>query len=256
MTQRLSFDCMDSAGDCQICVPGLDFHNTVHMRNLVMHLQCELERHRHYAANQVCDGVTDFLRMLRSEFMRIQERYSNRMEEEEEVASAIHQVDAVIDQLQVIRREFRPAVLDEFGLVRAVESEVLRLCENAAIKSRICIKDQNLAFNDNFETTLFRVVEEALANIEKHASASEVVFAYGISDDSDLIIELRDNGKGIPNEKLYDPLSVGLISMREQMAIVGGKIDVVPMAEAGTLVFISIPKAVWTAQIRYIDKTN
>lgn len=182
MTQRLSVERQDTAGDCQINVPGFHLHNALHMRNLVLRLQDELEWHRNYAANQVCDGIIDFLGMLFYEFAHVKSRFPNERDLQAHLSLILDLVGAVISQISGMRGEFRPAVLDKSGLVKVIESEISRVCEKADIESQIYITDRNLNFNKDFEVALFRVVEQVLSNIEKRSNASEVVFAYGVSD--------------------------------------------------------------------------
>jgi len=104
------------------------------------------------------------------------------------------------------------------------------------------LPQDDIAFDQERATAIFRIFQETLTNIARHADASEVEARLD-SKDSGLTLEVRDNGKGIPKEKLQSGKSLGILGMRERALLLGGDLTITGAPGNGTTVRVRIPAA-------------
>ncbi|MEN6617797.1 MAG: PAS domain S-box protein [Syntrophorhabdus sp.] len=151
--------------------------------------------------------------------------------------------DIIDDTIRLVRRisaELRPGILDDLGLIAAMEWQLVDFKKRTDI---IC--DFSSAFDDagldrDLSTVLFRVFQETLTNIIRHAQATRV--SIEIYDDNDYVtLIVEDNGKGISEDEVSDPKSLGLIGIRERVYIFGGDVQFSGNRNAGTRVVVKIP---------------
>ncbi len=152
---------------------------------------------------------------------------------------AVGHVEREIENLRAIITELRPAALDELGLVPAIEALVARVSavEGLEIECRVDVPSQGRRIGADLETTVYRLVQEALTNVAKHAGAAHVRVAVETADGR-LAVEISDDGGG------FDPAATtngfGLAGMRERVGLSGGQLSVRPSA-AGTTVRAELP---------------
>ena len=104
----------------------------------------------------------------------------------------------------------------------------------------LSLPEDEIKLDAEKSTAVFRIFQEALTNVLRHASASWISAALKISDDI-LVLEINDNGIGISSEKLKDPRSLGIIGMKERALILGGEVSIEGIQDKGTRVRIEIP---------------
>ncbi|MFC1998300.1 ATP-binding protein [Chloroflexota bacterium] len=149
----------------------------------------------------------------------------------------------ILDELQRLVHELRPAMLDDLGLVPAIESLVENTLEPAGIKTIFKTTGAKRRLPAQLETTLFRVMQEAVSNIAKHAKAKkvniEVRFKKGLVE-----VLIADNGKGFDVKKAMDFASgirgYGLLNMRERILDLGDSFNVNSDGKSGTTIEINI----------------
>jgi signal transduction histidine kinase/ligand-binding sensor domain-containing protein len=147
-------------------------------------------------------------------------------------------VDAIIKVVRNIVSSLRPSALD-MGIVSALEWLVEEFTGHTGILCSLDVREENIALDDKRATTIFRIVQESLTNIGRHAQASQV----GIRLETEAryyLLEVRDNGKG------FDPAtrkkkSFGLIGIRERAFMLGGEVDIFSAPGVGTTIRVSIP---------------
>jgi Signal transduction histidine kinase len=150
-------------------------------------------------------------------------------------------VDESLDSVRRISHELRPAMLDDLGLEAAIEwqMEEFRL-HNTACLCYLKLNAGNIGLNQQRDTAVFRILQEALTNISRHAQASRVnVGLY--TRNSELILEIYDNGIGISEEKISSSKSLGMIGMRERAGALGGYIDISGLTGGGTRLTLTVP---------------
>jgi PAS domain S-box-containing protein len=144
----------------------------------------------------------------------------------ERFAVATGLVDATIDSVRRIASELRPAGLDDLGLVAALEMQVQQFQRATGVTCRLdVLLDDGYHLPGEQSSNLFRIVQEALTNVSRHARATVVNIVLE-ERDGELTLEIRDNGVGIPPAALTSPTALGLIGIRERAALVGGTVEI------------------------------
>ncbi|MFO7572627.1 MAG: GAF domain-containing sensor histidine kinase [Gaiellaceae bacterium] len=151
--------------------------------------------------------------------------------------------EIVVSTLQSVRRlavELRPAALDDFGLAPALERlvDTYRAQSSLEIDLEVGIGEERLP--SEIETTLYRIVQEALTNVTKHASAGRVSILLGRKDGA-VIVVIEDDGVGFAVERSGDGGGLGLTGMRERLAVVGGRFRIETAPGRGTTLAAEVP---------------
>ena len=155
------------------------------------------------------------------------------------IDGALEQITTAIGDLRSLITELRPAALDELGLQPALESLVARYVGQADLEVELTVDLSGTRQRPEIESTVYRLAQEALTNVAKHAGASHV--ALTVSDaDGGIALTVRDDGAG------FDPRQrssgFGLLGMRERLALVNGTLDVESEPGSGTLLCAAIPR--------------
>jgi two-component system, NarL family, sensor histidine kinase UhpB len=150
--------------------------------------------------------------------------------------------DATLASVQRIAAELRPGVLDNLGLATAIKHEAARFQERTGMICRLRLPDHALALTSHTATAVFRIFQETLTNVARHSGASEVGIELRL-DGAEVVLEVRDNGRGVSEAELASPRSLGLLGMKERAARAGGGVNVAPAANGGTTVILRLPAA-------------
>ncbi|MCW3066240.1 MAG: sensor histidine kinase [Solirubrobacterales bacterium] len=157
------------------------------------------------------------------------------------VRETVEQIDHQIDGLRTLITELRPAALDELGLAPAIETLTARMAEvNGFEAKREVALGDGRRLSAELETTGYRIVQEALTNVAKHAGAKHVNVVVGLAGD-ELVVEVTDDGRGFGVESPTE--GFGLSGMRERVALAGGTLSV-DSTDAGTRVAARLPVVV------------
>jgi signal transduction histidine kinase len=158
---------------------------------------------------------------------------------------AVDQIAEEIEKLQSLIAELRPAALDDLGLAPALESllERVRAVHGLTVNAAIDLDDEAggqpaTRLMPEIESTAYRLVQEALTNVAKHAQA-ETAEVFVKESGEELSIEVRDDGRGFDPRARSD--GFGLVGMRERVDLVGGEISIESESGAGTLVSAKVP---------------
>jgi signal transduction histidine kinase len=149
------------------------------------------------------------------------------------VTESLRAIEKTIEQVQTLAFELRPSTLDEFGLVGALRLLVSRHSERALVRASFTATSDDARAPIEIETACFRIVQEALSNIARHARARHVEVTL-MTEDNSLEVTVRDDGVGFNVERPRNGL--GLMGMDERAALVGGSVDIESGAGAGTTV--------------------
>ena len=150
-------------------------------------------------------------------------------------------LDTIVVAVQRIASELRPSLLDDLGLIAAVESDARLFEERTGIECDLSLPDE-IDLDPARAAAIYRIIQEALTNVARHANASRVEVRMRPRP-SDLLVDIRDDGRGITGSELSAPSSIGLIGMRERAALVGGTVAVEGIPGRGTIVSVCIPLA-------------
>jgi signal transduction histidine kinase len=159
--------------------------------------------------------------------------------------AALHRVEGMLaltdSAIAVVRRiatELRPVLLDEFGLAPAVELQTQDFEKRTEIPCRLSL--DNVVLKGDRATALYRILQEALTNVSRHAGATAIHIVLKEEADA-VLLEVADNGMGIPDAALTDRRSLGLLGMRERAALVGGTFRAERTPDGGTRVVARVP---------------
>jgi PAS domain S-box-containing protein len=150
-------------------------------------------------------------------------------------------LDTATDAVHRIIGELRPGILDELGLEAAVEWYVGEFEKRTAISCRLRSSMAGATLPPDYATALFRILQEALTNVARHAGATTVDIRLAVAPEG-VTLEVADNGRGIPEDKVSDSRSIGLLGMRERARALGGEVVVRPLAAGGTMVEVNLPR--------------
>ncbi len=151
-------------------------------------------------------------------------------------------LDKTLAAVRRIAMQLRPAVLDELGLEAAIEWQTHEWTKHSGIEHDLRIEAARRAPEPACATAIFRVLQEALTNVARHAAATRV--KVGLQEiNGMLVLEVQDDGKGIADEAIASAQSVGLIGMRERVRGFGGRLNIRRAEEGGTVLTLEMPPA-------------
>jgi signal transduction histidine kinase len=149
-------------------------------------------------------------------------------------------IDNTLAQVGAMVTELRPVVLDKLGLAAAMEWQAREFQERSGIVCETHLPGEEISLDRDRATAVFRILQEALSNVARHANASRVVIDLR-SDANNFTLIVRDDGKGIAESKVFDRGSMGLLGMRERAMVFGGTVKITGSPERGTCVTAQIP---------------
>jgi PAS domain S-box-containing protein len=210
------------------------------LRDLTARLQLVREEERTCLAREVHDELGQALTGLKIDLAWLKPRVADRPVLAERVQSIIVRIDGAMDTVRRIATDLRPSVLDDLGLVAAVEWQAREFERTTGITARLEIQATYPELDDVCATMTFRILQETLTNVVRHARASRVNISLRVSAEA-LTLEVRDNGRGITESEMASPRSLGLIGSRERALVCGGELVIRGVRKQGTTVMLRIP---------------
>lgn len=212
------------------------------LRNLTIHLELIREEERTNLAREIHDELGQMLLALNMDLSWFRDKYGDHEPIFDKTVSMLHNLNTTIQSVKRICTELRPSLLDDFGLVAAIEWQLNEFQKRTGIECVFLTEPDEIQLDRERSTALFRIFQEALTNILKHADATKVT-ARLTQVNGSVFLEVHDNGKGIKKEQISKPKSFGLMEMRERAYPWGGKVDITGFDGKGTTVKISMPQA-------------
>jgi PAS domain S-box-containing protein len=209
-----------------------------------LHLAREEEGIR--IAREIHDELGATLTSLRWELEGIKktliepEKGSPAAQLKEKLATMLGLTDTMIDIVRKIASDLRPVVLDVLGLEEAVEWQAQQFTERTGITVHCMSAGTGFDLNAEQSTAIFRIFQEALTNVLRHAHATRVDVTM-LRDTGAFVLLIRDNGRGITEEERVGALSIGLLGMRERAHLIRGEFDVSGSEGQGTTVTLRLP---------------
>jgi signal transduction histidine kinase len=208
---------------------------------LSTHLQGVSEQEKSALSRELHDELGGLLVAARMDLSWLQQRLPTSDPAIEQRFKRIHEsLSAGVDLKRRVVEELRPTLLDNMGLFAALRWQFKETCRRTGLKCSETIPDTELNFTPEAAIGVFRIAQEALTNILKHAQASSAELAIGIEDDI-FVLRVSDDGRGIPSHRLRTDTTHGLASMRHRIAALGGKWDLRSPGSGGTVVTAMIP---------------
>jgi len=158
----------------------------------------------------------------------------------EKVDSALDLTNEAIQMTQRLASQLRPRMLDDLGLAAAIEWHVNEWSKHTRIKTKVNLPEEEWQLSPSLNTALYRVCQEALTNVARHAGASKVEVSLAREGD-EVVLTVRDHGRGIDRAKITAPESLGLLGMKERVEQSGGKLEIQSAAGKGSTVVARVP---------------
>jgi signal transduction histidine kinase len=209
------------------------------LRDLTARLQLVREEERTDIAREVHDELGQALTGLKIDLAWLRSRMTDRTLVDR-VQSIIVRIDGAMDTVRRIATDLRPSVLDDLGLVAAVEWQAREFERSTGIAAQLEVQAEHVELEDICATTAFRILQETLTNVARHANASRVNITLRVSADT-LTLEVRDDGRGIKEAEMASPRSLGLLGSRERAFACGGALVIRGVSGKGTTVSLKIP---------------
>ncbi|MEX1139015.1 MAG: PAS domain-containing sensor histidine kinase [Bacteroidota bacterium] len=214
------------------------------LRNLSARLDSVREEERIRIARQVHDelgqiltAVKIHLTVLTDAAMARDSRGKSSLQKKLEALITV--IDNAIDLVKNISYELRPLALEELGLKEAVEWEASQFGQRTGIQCRMQTSG-DIVLDREQSTAVFRIFQEALTNVVRHASAKTVFVQLSATDET-MSLEVADDGKGITDQQLADSRALGILGMRERAMFLGGSLQVSRNNGKGTVVGLTVP---------------
>jgi PAS domain S-box-containing protein len=215
------------------------------LRALSAHLQSIREEERRMIAREIHDELGQALTGLKMDLSALQKSLRKTGELDlgrltEKTFTMSQLVDSTIQTVRKIATDLRPGILDDLGLVAAIEWQAQDFQKRTGIKCSFMPGTDDLEMNADRSTALFRIFQETLTNVARHSAATEVEVTL-ISYDRNISLEIKDNGKGISQAEISGRRSLGLLGMRERAQLLGGELKISGTPNEGTTVTARIP---------------
>jgi PAS domain S-box-containing protein len=212
------------------------------LRLLSSHLQDVREKERTDLARELHDSLGQSLTSIKIDLSAVQKELGKNGSKPnsaivEQFTEINKQLTETIGAVKTISTELRPGVLDKFGLAAAIEWQCQEFSRRTGIKCVSSIPRTKPNLRTETSTALFRILQEALTNISRHAQATEVKVFLRIGKRG-ASLTITDNGKGVTHDEISAPESLGLLGMRERAESIGGTLSVESTPKKGTMVSV------------------
>jgi two-component system, NarL family, sensor histidine kinase UhpB len=218
------------------------------LRALTARLQSSREEERASVAREIHDELGQVLTALKLNLDWLERKLGERENEPslnpllDRVVESSEIADSAIKTVQRIASDLRPSALDNLGLAEALQEEARKFQQRNSIPCQVQLPAETLQLSREAATAVFRVTQEALTNVARHAQASSAQVRL-CADSAFAELQVEDDGVGIRPESLSNPRSLGLLGMRERASVLGGEVAVAPISPRGTRVTLRLPIA-------------
>ncbi len=226
---------------------------TEQLRLLSAHLQSAREEERIRIARELHDEIGQIMTAVKMDLSLLRQKIvdeNGSLKPEsllEDIEATNKLVDDSIQSMHHIIRELRPEILDHVGLRAAIEWQLQEFEARTKIECSFGSNLEDVSIDRDRSTAVFRIFQEALTNVARHADASRVEAGL-YQNDGSLLLTVRDNGKGITQKQLEDASSFGLLGMQERAIVFGGRVAIGPAEGGGTIVSVWVPYEVAATQ--------
>jgi signal transduction histidine kinase len=160
----------------------------------------------------------------------------------EKRSAMVKLVEAAVGATRKIVTDLRPSILDDLGLAAALRWQASEHQKHTGIEVIVETPDPDVAIERDVALTLFRIFQETLTNVARHAKATKVAVELE-STDSAYVLQVRDNGVGVSPADIAKPESHGIRGIRERAQQLGGNLSVASQPDRGTTIVVSIPRS-------------
>lgn len=212
------------------------------LRELALHIQSVKEEEAKRIAREIHDELGQALTALKMDQYWLASRLSgDQTLLRDKIKKMNTLIDTTIRSVRRISSELRPGILDDFGLSAAMEWQAKEFTDRSGIRCDFLSEPESIVLDPDRSVAIFRIFQETLTNVVRHANATVVDVRLEESDQK-VSLMVGDNGKGILENQVHDSRSFGLIGMNERVNDLGGEMRIHGLPDKGTTVTVSIPK--------------
>jgi signal transduction histidine kinase len=215
------------------------------LRLLLNRHQISVEEERMIIARDLHDELGQVLTALKIDIMMLWKNISSgkiTMKEriDTEFEGIVETVDKITKAVKDISSGLRPETLDELGFVEAIKIHAAEFERRSKIKCKTILPKNDVNLSKDLAIALFRIVQEALTNVARHAAASTAEIKVS-SINGRIHLLITDNGKGITDSEINSSQSLGIIGLRERVRLLNGEFQIGPAEEGGTSISVIVP---------------
>jgi signal transduction histidine kinase len=212
------------------------------LRALASHLQSVREEEWTRIAREIHDHLAQALTGLKMDLAWIIARLPRGSAELREKAQSMARlIDGTMESVHEIMTQLRPEVLDRLGLAAAIAWQAGEFQRRSGIRCNVTAPEEELAIDPERSTALFRIFQELLTNVARHAAATRIDVTIRCTP-GEVVLTVADNGRGIDAEVAVSPESLGLMGVRERVLPFGGGVEIKGVRGEGTTVTVTVPK--------------
>lgn len=211
------------------------------LKNLTTHLQHVREEERTTISREIHDELGQQLTALKMDIDWIRHKQSNPdMAVVSKLQEMLKMSDGIISTIRRISSDLRPAIIDDLGLIAALEWKCTDFEEKMGIPCQFFSNVKERKFENHFGINTYRILQETLTNVSRHAAAKSVTVSVS-ENETELCLEIADDGKGINTENIDNGKTLGIIGMKERAALLGGKLTITGEKNKGTSTKLILP---------------
>ncbi|NQV18904.1 MAG: sensor histidine kinase, partial [Armatimonadetes bacterium] len=209
------------------------------LRNLTIYMNTKVEEEKKKIAREIHDGLGQLLTGIKMNLTLFGKNIVNEQNKTEKIDSIKKMLDTCIQTVHDITKELRPVILDDLGIIAALQTRIADFEESSGIKCEFTCRPQHFTVDSDLALSIYRIFLELLTNIIRHAKTKKVIVRFQ-KQKTKISLHVRDYGIGITEEQISSSLSFGLIGIRERLNIWNGKMEIEGVPGKGTTAKIQI----------------
>ncbi|MGN6292970.1 MAG: PAS domain-containing sensor histidine kinase [Chitinophagaceae bacterium] len=218
-------------------------------RKLTEHLQNVREEERLHIAREIHDELGQLLTVLKMDVSWLNRKLQPASEPvKEKITELLSLIDVTVKKVRHISSELRPSLLDDLGLIAAMEWHTEEFQNRSGISVEVNLPPAELLLPEPVKIGLFRILQESLTNVARHSGADKVAVTL-LQKENSLILTIKDNGKGFDAENAKKK-TLGLLGMKERTLMIGGEYKITGVQGEGTIVEVIVPLPVFAKENR------
>ena len=211
------------------------------LRSLASHIETIREKERSHMAREIHDELGQQLTGLKMDISWLNKKINSQDEAvKEKMKDAIALIDKTVITVRRIATQLRPSILDDLGLIAAMEWQSEEFEKRSEIKSIFSSNVSQLKINTDVATAVFRIFQESLTNVLRHSQATEVISFFRLENNI-ITLFIEDNGIGFKENEIKNKKTLGLLGMKERIQLINGKYEINGNSGKGTSVIITVP---------------
>jgi len=211
------------------------------LRDLASHIETIRENERSHMAREIHDELGQQLTGLKMDISWLNRKINSKDETvKEKIKDTISLIDKTVITVRRIATELRPSILDDLGLIAAMEWQSEEFEKRSEIKSIFSSNVSQLKINTDVATAVFRIFQESLTNVLRHSQATEVISFFRLENNI-ITLFIEDNGIGFKENEIKNKKTLGLLGMKERIQLINGKYEINGNSGKGTSVIITVP---------------